>query len=287
MKNRFFLKVALSLLFISLINLNANSAVSFKKTNKPVDKNYKLLKARNLFLENKLHNSYFNLNVIKNDIPKLQLGFSFGENLSDLIQDIKDPQKKFGASYGILGIYNIDNDYGLQLELNFCEYGIINKEGGFSGFGTSVSSEIDAETTYDYLQIPFMLKRYFGTDIKFYLNAGFYFSFLRSAQIVGEETISTTSSSGMTTVISYDLHDDLLKETLSNDYGFVGGTGVLFPLGSNMRRGPKLQLLLDVRYSYGFADITLETTNEYSGITSDIKSNNSIFTLKTGLLINW
>ncbi|MBT3208601.1 MAG: outer membrane beta-barrel protein [Bacteroidetes bacterium] len=286
MKKGFIQILVLSLVFFNAISLKSFAEYSVIKA-KAVGESFRFLKPQKLFFKNNSFNSNLGSNAYKNDIPKFQIGFSMGANLSDLIQDIEDPQKKLGTIYGILGIYNINNDYGFQLELNFSEFGVVNKESGVTGSGTFGSIATDAETTYDYLTVPIMLKRYFGVDIKFYLNAGLYYSFLRSAQIVGEQTIGTINSSGMAIETIYDLHDDLYRETLSNDYGVVGGFGGLFPLGSNIRRGPKLQLMLDARYSYGFADITLETTNKYSGITSDLTSKNSVFQIKAGLLINW
>ena len=103
MKKGFIQILVLSLVFFNAISLKSFAEYSVIKA-KAVGESFRFLKPQKLFFKNNSFNSNLGSNAYKNDIPKFQIGFSMGANLSDLIQDIEDPQKKLGTIYGILEI---------------------------------------------------------------------------------------------------------------------------------------------------------------------------------------
>ncbi len=205
--------------------------------------------------------------VSKSDDSGGSLNFSIGLrgglNLNTVSNQLKDldPGAKVEQAVGFHG--------GLVMELGGKMFSV-QPEILFSQIGAKVIFSADpadpddtggtAKTTGNTVTVPVLLKAKFGTsdNLKFFVNAGPYISYLLSSKIV--------VMSGSTVVL-----DETAKFTDNKGrigYGAMAGGGVELGLGFG-------KLLIEGRYAFGLGDNDVVKTIEVAGMSITVPKNDS------------
>jgi hypothetical protein len=191
---------------------------------------------------------------------KSEIGIECGPGLTslhgnDILENLNDPA--IGFSSGIFFQYNISNSLSIRTNLSFERKGVVGKvpitdnNGNYLGVLTTHSN-------YNYLTIPVLLRTTFGNKIKFFLNAGPFFSYL-----LKQNTVSKGSNMPRTTTNNTNLFKRF-------DAGITGGGGIIIPLKN------KLSFSGEIRNNLGLNNIS----------TLPVYNNGSIKTYALNLLFS-
>ena len=177
-------------------------------------------------------------------------------------------------SYGIVAGYNITGNIGVQLEVNYSNYGADNiietyiYSPGSPALqtygGTSVVDHVNMDLYY--LDIPVLAKYTFselGFSPYIYVGANW------GINILGNTTIVRKLSEGEG--IYRDYKDDITGRIRYYDIAPVGGVGFKMNMGS-------LSLLIDARYKHGFSNL--------SNVDNGLGFTNRALWISAGLVYN-
>jgi len=116
-------------------------------------------------------------------------------------------------------------------------------------FGNPVNESENANSYFDYLSVPFMVKYRQGDRIKFFINSGPYLGYLLK---------STSEIEGQTSFDTTDLNKKL-------DVGLSAGIGIEFSVGE------KVELMIEARDNLGLLNISkVQITNDNSLKTNSL-----------------
>lgn len=174
-----------------------------------------------------------------------QIGVKVGVNFTNMVFDEKDTDiedlARNGATNYAIGlefILPLSDRIALQPEL------LYSKKGAESTY-TILGQTFKNELSYNYLDIPFMLRfslgNTHGEGIGIYINAGAYGAYAINGKSTSETPILTTET---------DLTFDEIDDQKRLDYGFVGGGGIT--LGN---------LFFEVRYQHGINNLLDDDAN--------------------------
>lgn len=229
----------------------------------------------------------------------LKIGLKGGlslPSLSDNSDNIYTEHFKSFASFegGLFANYGINNNMSVQLELNYARKG--GERDGFqpippsaieSNLPLEIAEQIPPGTVFyadfknrnelEYLEIPILFKYTYGTDWRFFANAGPYLGFLLKATQVTSGNSEIYFDENQEIVLfpesSFDAETDV-KDNL-NKVNFGG----VFGLGVTRNITPKSELLFEVRGSYGFIPLQKDETFGKSRVGSVLFSVGYVYSL--------
>jgi hypothetical protein len=206
----------------------------------------------------------------------------------------------FLPTYGLMGMYQPSDQWSFQIEYNIEKKGMHYKAVIYTKVDNmQLKSDIENSLKLSYHTIPFLAKFHFGRVVKMYIEGGPYYSSLRNVKEIGVLKYEQPSQfePGKIQTVTEDF-DWEQTESYSNDFGVIGGAGIIVPLVTGVW-GPTTSFILNVRYNRGFRDIyvgrELEAQNdveEIIGINEDLLDpaegsndiRNSVVTLRFGLV---
>lgn len=164
---------------------------------------------------------------------------------TDLLKEISpDLHDVIGASIAAVGEWELHPNFALQAELGYTRKGFgLNLGTDVNLFGVSLPLGVDAESRFDYLEMPLLAKAKLGSEaVKFYAMAGPAISYAGGARLV-------TKTTG---IIEFDLTDTKLDLDVLGverwDISAIGGIGAEFNTGFG-------KFFIDGRYTHGFQEI--------------------------------
>lgn len=183
-----------------------------------------------------------------------QFGIKGGMNVSSLSEDagMDDAKAKIGFNAGVFMNAPLGAEFSIQPELIYTQLG--NKSTSTTSVqagGNTISTKTSGSINLDYIALPVMFQ--YNATPQFYLEAGPEFGLLMSGKAKGDQTVTTTDSSG--TVIntastsgSTDIKDNL------NDFNIGVGLGAGYYFTPNVG--------LTARYVAGFSDIVKDNNGD-------------------------
>ncbi len=164
---------------------------------------------------------------------------------TDLLKEISpDLHDVVGASTAAFAELELHPNFALQAELGYTRKGFgLDLGTDVNLFGVSLPLGVDAESRFDYLELPLLAKAKFGSEaVKFYAMAGPAISYAGGARLV-------TKTTGL---IEFDLTDTKLDLDALGferwDISAIGGVGAEFNTGFG-------KFFIDGRYTHGFQEI--------------------------------
>ncbi|MCX6259100.1 MAG: porin family protein [Bacteroidia bacterium] len=207
------------------------------------------------------------------------VGAQTGLSIATFAGDMKNTTMKTGITGGLICVYNSDQVIGGQVELNFVQTGTKIKASDVQNIaGLTTLSEADIKYNFSNIIMPMLVKAYFGSKVRFFLEGGPYLSMLIGAREKGTDHMTTTSGLTVISDTTISVNADVKKDFNSFDYGFALGSGLLFPIYKN-RGSHSPFILFTVRYYYGLTNILKQDAFH------DMKSENSVFEIKAGICI--
>lgn len=200
------------------------------------------------------------------DIPNLRAGKDAGSNPVS-----KGWSSRLGPYFGAVGLYNITQKFGIQVELNYSSQG--GKKNGRQAIPTSdftanppegtpqyVYANLNSETRLNYIELPIMARFSLpiGGSCHFFVQGGPYFGYLLAAKtqvkgtsaIYADEAETQTLAPQFTVDQTQDVKDDIKKFNM----GIQGGIGL-------SARAPLGSVVLTVGGNYGFISIQKDKAN--------------------------
>jgi hypothetical protein len=216
----------------------------------------------------------------------LKAGFNSNKITNIDVGDDEDVDLKRGGGLiiGAISQFGITNNLSFVGELNLIQKST-KFEGSFDFFGEEASFE--DKTTFNYLEVPLMIRYSAGSSIKFYGNAGPYVAYAMGGKVKSEFSLGgeTESEEGKIKFgkepDNYMGEDAYLEDTYNRlELGVYLGAGIQTDLGPG-------SLILDARYGIGLSD--LNNTDEVypNGKPDDYEANkyNNI-AVSIGYMIN-
>lgn len=161
----------------------------------------------------------------------LGFGLITGGSMFSVSGDGTDGVKmKFGMQFGLFGVYQINEMFGVKT-------GLIYTQKGFKIQEEIFGVKFDLVSNFNYLNIPILATVGFGESVKIYANAG---------PVVGIFMGGKNTSDG----VSEDINDGIK----STDMGLLVGGGAIIPIVQS-RKMPTISIIADVNYQLGLADI--------------------------------
>ncbi len=195
---------------------------------------------------------------------KFHLGFFAGPNFSNLILDgkffISDSYLATSEftnlpHWGFAGIYQMNETWSLQLEINRESKGMAYSDVVFyTASGQQLNTQIDNQLRLDFYTIPVMFKYHMGRVILTYFEGGPYFSYLNQANEEGRmriQGISPITGSIETKITDFEF---ARSREYTNEYGFALGWGIIVPLTRGIW-GPTSSIFANIRYGQGFNNL--------------------------------
>lgn len=177
---------------------------------------------------------------------KWQIGANIGPNYNFFYGS---PSLDNGGTPTVYFTGGISAEYGLGKVLSLASGLYFNKEGKRADQLWDYSNPkaplvFHYKSSYNYLSIPLMLKASFGKNVRFFVNAGGYFSYLTSASSKAyfSNNKNTMQKSTFTEVY------------MPFDFGVSSGIGFSAPISS------RLSIAVECRNYTGLMDIGDETT---------------------------
>lgn len=259
-----------------------------------------------------------------------KIGYSIG-NINDTSNNIyaQDYSSTSGIDIGVLGEFPVINDFSIQAEISYTQRGgerigiqpipFKHLQNGLSDSGFSLAllnqlleasggSAIDLENPLyadfvniaelQYIEIPILAKYGWGSDWRFYVNAGPYLGLLINSnqKTSGESGFYLDAEGNMpiTTIQnpfynpnnplsgpefielgtqSFDAETDTQKDLNTGNFGIQGGAGIIKKLAE------KHELFFDFRASYGFIPLQKEAVYGESKVGGFVFSLGYAFTL--------
>lgn len=175
------------------------------------------------------------------------IGGKAGVNMANLYGDaVEDSEMIMGFNVGFIGGYQVSDGFHLQAEID------VETKGGDMTWSFIDNDSTDYNTKngefkITYVQVPLLAKFVFGETTKFYAAGGPFLASMFGLTIDGEKTPEGSLRK--------------YREEFSGfDMGLMGAIGAQIPLMDD------LELLIDARYAYGFAELGVNLEN------NDIKS---------------
>jgi hypothetical protein len=187
-------------------------------------------------------------------------GFQGGYTVSIVTGDVDDQYVTTAFNFGLFGVYMLNANFGIQVDLNV-------DPKGWSKKIDVVNTQDKYVWTFSYITIPIMAKLVPGDNGNFFINIGPYLGFLTKAEQNWKHTVGTT-----TTETTLDIKDMMN----STDFGLTGGIGILIPVydGSNF----DAKFLFDLRLSTGLSNFNKDD--------SAGKANNQAAAVKIGIAVS-
>ncbi|CAH8289737.1 outer membrane protein with beta-barrel domain [Mariniflexile fucanivorans] len=192
-----------------------------------------------------------------------KVGLNLGSNLFDLTHDESFNRYKGALSYsfGMSFEYIINSKFSIVSNINYDNK--IMKTDYYSFYDLENMQELPAEdkTKFNYINVPLLIRFYFGNNNTFYSNAGLFYNYAINIQNVGK-----LKETGET--VTFFEHEKIIKKY---DYGVSLG------IGTNFNLGDKNVFSIELKDELGIANIAdYHHTNLATLKTNTIK-----------LILNW
>lgn len=168
-------------------------------------------------------------------------------------------QFRVGPSFGISGSLQKSKKWSFQADFIVEQKGMYYEDISETVFyapgfePTTFSSVIKSNSIFNYLSVPIVAKRHIGRVVKWYIEAGACFSYLKTAKVKGEYSYDMTSPSG--SIMNYkDKIDMVTTSDYGHDVSVLGGFGLIIPVKKSFR-GPAVSLILNARYYHGLLNV--------------------------------
>ena len=206
-------------------------------------------------------------------------GAQGGLSIATFVGDFKNTNMKTGVTGGLILVYNSDQVVGGQVELNFVQTGTKATFNEYSN-DSIFSSQADVNLKYNLtnIKLPMLVKGYFGSNIRVFVEGGPYLSFLTGAKVDSTNHVQLSMGGINFVDTTFSNSTDVKNKFNSFDYGFALGAGVLIPFYMN-RHGRSPVVLITARYYFGLTNILKQ--DAFPGM----KSRNSVFEVKAGITI--
>lgn len=217
-----------------------------------------------IFLVFGVSNGLIAQDLHNNKIHKFKAGINAGPNFSSLRGDefAEKYDSNFNFFVGISLEYKINETFSILTNVNYEEKSFkseyITTIGFFTNFETA---EIEDTTKFRYLNIPVLLRVYFGFENEFFVNAGIFYNSLLD---VNNKMINKGNGEDISVIDFNDLFED-------------DDLGISFGIGMNFELNDKQTLSIELRDDFGISDTA---KFDYSSI-SETNTN----TIK--LIANW
>ncbi|MFK7770929.1 MAG: porin family protein [Saprospiraceae bacterium] len=208
----------------------------------------------------------------------LKAGFTSSgiSNLED--SEFAEYKRGTGILIGLIGEFGVNENLSVVAELNLQQKG--NKSTSeFDFFGISTNSEV--KSTFNFIEVPVLLRFTTGEDLRFYGNVGPYLAYAVGGKVKSEITVAGETESGDGKIMFGDepenyMGDDFYVDDTFNrlDLGVYVGAGVQAPMGPGA-------LIVDARFGLSLTDSN-NLENEPDGYEPN-KFNN--FTISVGYMI--
>ncbi len=185
-------------------------------------------------------------------VTKCSIGIEAGPTLRNLrLNDVIDNYNKttLGYSGAISFQYNFNEFIALHTAIGYEKKGTKTKA-SIVDFSGNVLEVDDATRNLKYITLPVMLRASFGKKIKFFINAGPYFSYLL------EEKDKIKTSEGIWN-LTYTKNDKRF------DGGVSAGAGGMLPVGN------RFSFSLEVRSNLGLSDVNKNKTTNYGAVKNN------------------
>ena len=187
--------------------------------------------------------------------------YYFGDENTIGEYSVVTSQLLMGFNVGISTVYQKNDDWSFQLDLQINQSGMrvtdsYDKIYYFPNGGPAdkITREIDADIKLNYLSFPIVVKRHFGRVLKWYIEAGAAFQYLKNSRMEGN--VDNTEYDYWTS--SYTFYNTPFKfytsSVYNHDLSLVGGMGLIFPIEKGVR-GPIFSLVLNARYYHGLLNV--------------------------------
>ena len=148
-----------------------------------------------------------------------------------------------GYIFGVSGQYSFSQNYSLKAGLYFQRKGAQANTNNTDSLGNPIGTTA-VKINFNYLTLPVLFKSTFGSNVKFFVNAGPYVGFLLSAK----DEIPAFENEPANTIDTKDI-------TESIDFGLTGGIGIIIPAGK------KIGISLEIRDDLGLVNISKAPVN--------------------------
>jgi hypothetical protein len=175
-------------------------------------------------------------------------------------------KSNFGFLTGVYGQYNFNKSYALKLAVNYQLKGS-DIEGDLNIGGGTIAT-FNGKFKMDYITIPLLFKGTYGSNIKFFFDAGPYLGILLSNKVTYGFN-GTFPGSPIP-----DTTEDITDSTKSTDIGITMGIGMQVPVSKTM------SLTFELRDDLGL----INTSDYLSNTDLDLKTNAA--SLVVGLSFN-
>ncbi|MEA3443554.1 MAG: porin family protein [Bacteroidota bacterium] len=174
---------------------------------------------------------------------------------------IVQSQFRFGRSFGLSGNLRKNDRWSFQFEFNVEQQGMFFEDQTKQAYYIPAISDIrllntdvQAEFIQNFYSFPIMANLHFGRVFKWYITGGACFSYLKTAQIIGEMEYDHFDANHEV-VIKRTADIDLVPTAnYGNDVSVLGGLGIIAPLVTGLR-GPSVSLIFEARYYQGLLNV--------------------------------
>lgn len=195
-----------------------------------------------------------------NDFPVQQkpsptIGWHIGLGASDLYGDIMGNSMQFATALGAAFTLPVGRNNALMLEADLLSLGCGLEDFSYYESDSSLVEFSKLRQDMGYISLLLSDRFFFNNGRNYYIEGGFYASFLMNASISGEASITDT----LGVVTNGALEDTMLDLYKSYDLGLAAGLGGRIPLDKKN----KWHLTAGARFYYGLTNIA-EFLPDYS-----------------------
>jgi hypothetical protein len=194
-----------------------------------------------LFISNQI-----NAQKVKDEYPRFKFGINIGPNYTDLSGNYYEFHTKYKPRINFFGgaviEYQIKKNLSALINLNYETKSFKSEYSTIAGSdGNYRMVDIYEKLTFKSVSMPILIRSYFGSDDKFFLNTGLFLSHFTD---IKNEMIDQENGEDYSYLSFDEIYDD-------NDVGLIFGFGTNFKLNS------KDNISIEFRDDYGLTNIFL------------------------------
>lgn len=217
----------------------------------------------------------FSQDKVFDNASKYRIGFGIGPNYNNFRGNdyFNELNSRLNITAGVLFEYRISEKLSLLTNLNYelntikNEYSTLNilnlntvtSRGPLPPWSAFQNGNVEIEelSRFHYLNIPFLVRHYFGYQDEFFINTGFFYNRLLYAN-----TNRKFSEDLNTNVFFIDPEDFFLDHDI----------GIIFGLGTNFKISSTERIFLEFRYDLGLSNVVENLPKTYTSALTFIAS---------------